>query len=202
MSMTITEAAIYLNESEDNIRLMLMNAYPDTFDTLTELSDEQVQLIEQVKGQATQKLHQLAAASTQPNGNGHAPNNNGSGNALTVKYVEALDTATEAERQLIQGVLEVFNSDAVKLGVVSGAIRASNFIAADKASFSHALAKFYQQEHGATSQLMQDFVSGNDVLGQLAAMGIDPKASLGNAQAVNTAGVDNIVNQVLTSLKH
>ena len=48
MSMTIAEAAIYLNESEDNIRLMLMNAYPDTFDTLTELSDEQVQLIEQV----------------------------------------------------------------------------------------------------------------------------------------------------------
>lgn len=200
MSMTIAETAIYLNESEDNIRLMLMNAYPDTFDTLTELSSEQVQLIEQVKGQATKQLHQLAAAA--PTSNGHSsPNGQAQGGELSVKYVQALDTATEAERQLIQGVLEVFNSDAVKLGVVSGTIRASNFIAADKASFSHALAKFYQQEHGATEQLMQDFVSGNDVLEQLAAMGIDPKNSRGNAQKVNTASVDNIVNQVLTSLK-
>lgn len=193
MTMTITEAAIYLNESEDNIRLMLMNACPDTFDILTELSDDQVQLIEQVKGQATQQLHQLAAAPT--------PSSEPSPSELTVKYVEALDTATDTERQLIQGVLEVFNSDAVKLGVVSGTIRASNFITSDKAAFSHAIAKFYQKEHGATEQLMQDFVSGNNVLDQLSAMGIDPKASLGNAQAVSTVGVDNILNQVLTNLK-
>lgn len=197
MSMTITEAAIYLNESEDNIRLMLMNAYPDTFDTLTELSDEQVQLIEQVKGQATQKLHQLAAA-TDSVQNGHTPTPSGE---LTVKYVEALDTASETERQLIQGVLEVFNADAVKLGVVSGTIRANNFITADKAAFGHAIAQFYQREHGVTEQLMQDFVSGNDVLEQLKALGIDPKASLGNAQKVSTARADSIVNQVLTNLK-
>ena len=200
MSMTINDAAIYLNETEDNIRLMLMNAYPDTFDTLTELSDEQVQLIKQVKDQATNQLHQLAAAA--PTANGHSlPNGQTNSGDLSVKYVQALDSATEAERQLIQGVLEVFNSDAVKLGVVSGTIRANNFIAADKASFSHALAQFYQREHNATEQLMQDFVKGNDVLEQLKAMGIDPNVSLGNAQAVNTAGVDNIVNQVLTSLK-
>ncbi len=199
MSMTITEAAIYLNESEDNIRLMLMNAYPDTFDTLTELSDEQVQLIERVKGQATQKLHhQITAAATDSVPNGQAP---GAGAGLTVKYVEALDSATETERQLIQGVLEVFNSDAVKLGVVSGTIRANNFIFADKAAFGHALAQFYQREHSATEQLMQNFVSGNDVLEQLTALGIDPKASLGNAQKVSTAHADSIVNQVLTSLK-
>lgn len=197
MSMTITEAAIYLNESEDNIRLMLMNAYPDTFDTLTELSDEQVQLIEQVKGQATKKLHQLAAANDSVP-NGQAP---GASSELTVKYVEALDTATETERQLIQGVLEVFNADAVKLGVVSGTIRANNFITADKAAFGHAIAQFYQREHSATEQLMQEFVSGNDVLEQLAALGIDPKASLGNAQKVSTAHADSIVNQVLTNLK-
>lgn len=195
MSMSITEAAIYLSESEENIRLMLMNAYPDTFDTLSELSDEQVQLIEQVKGQATQKYNQLAAA-TDSVQNGHAP-----GAELTVKYVEALDTATETERQLIQGVLEVFNADAVKLGVVSGTIRANNFITADKAAFGHAIAQFYQREHSATEQLMQDFVSGNDVLEQLAALGIDPKTSLGNAQKVNTAHADSIVNQVLTNLK-
>ncbi len=200
MTMTFSEAAVYLNESEDNIRLMLMNAYPETFDTLSELSDEQVQLIEQVKGQARQKLHQLVAAPNQENG--HTSDQNGqSSHQLSVKYVEALDTATDAERKLIQGVLEVFNSDAVKLGVVSGTIRASNFIAADKASFSHALAKFYQQERGATEQLMQDFVSGNDVLEQLSVMGIDPKAALGNAQTASTIGVDNIVNQVLTNLK-
>jgi Tfp pilus assembly protein PilP len=200
MTMSITEAAIYLNETEDNIRLMLMNAYPETFDTLTELSDEQVQLIEQVKGQATQKLHQLSAAAPTET-NGHSSNGQASSGELTVKYVEALDTATETERQLIQGVLEVFNADAVKLGVVSGTLRASNFIAADKASFSHAIAQFYQKEHGATEQLMQDFVSGNDVLDQLKAMGIDPHVSLGNAQKVSTAGADNIVNQVLSSLK-
>lgn len=194
MSMTITEAAIYLNETEDNIRLMLMNACPDTFDILTELSDDQVQLIEQVKGQATQQLHQLGAAPT-------SSNEQPTTGELTVKYVEALDTATDTERQLIQGVLEVFNSDAVKLGVVSGTLRANNFITADKAAFGHALAQFYQQEHGATEQLMQNFVSGNDALGQLKAMGIDPTASLGNAQAVSTAGVDNILNQVLTNLK-
>ncbi len=199
MSMPIIEAAIYLNESEDNVRLMLMNAYPDTFDTLTELSDEQVQLIEQVKGQATQKLHQLAAAApTQTNG--HSSNGQALGGELTVKYVEALDTATETERQLIQGVLEVFNADAVKLGVVSGTLRANSFITADKASFSNAIAQFYQREHNATEQLMQDFVSGNDVLEQLAAMGIDPKASLGNAQKVSTVGTDSIMNQVLSSL--
>ncbi|MBD2124902.1 hypothetical protein NDI39_27485 [Microcoleus sp. ZQ-A2] len=200
MSMSITEAAIYLLESEDNIRLMLMNAYPDTFDTLTELSDEQVQLIEQVKGQATQKLHQLAAAAPTET-NGHSSNGQTKGGELSVKYVEALDTATETERQLIQGVLEVFNADAVKLGVVSGTIRANNFITADKAAFGHAIAQFYQREHSATEQLMQDFVSGNDVLEQLAALGIDPKASLGNAQKVSTAHADNIVNQVLTSLR-
>lgn len=200
MSMSITEAAIYLNETEDNIRLMLMNAYPETFDTLTELSEEQVQLIEQVKGQATQKLNQLAAAApTQTNG--HSPNGQAPGAELTVKYVEALDTATETERQLIQGVLEVFNADSIKLGVVSGTIRANNFITADKAAFSHAIAQFYQREHGATEQLMQDFVTGNDVLEQLAAMGIDPKTSLGNAQTVSTAGVDSILNQVLSNLK-
>lgn len=194
MSMTITEAAIYLSESEDNIRLMLMNSYPDTFDTLSELSDEQVQLIGQVKGQATQKYNQLAAATDSVQSG--AP-----GAELTVKYVEALDTATDTERQLIQGVLEVFNADAVKLGVVSGTIRANNFITADKAAFGHAIAQFYQREHSATEQLMQDFVSGNDVLEQLAALGIDPKTSLGNAQKVNTAHVDSIVNQVLTNLK-
>lgn len=200
MSMTITEAAMYLNETEDNIRLMLMNAYPETFDTLTELSTEQVQLIEQVKGQATQKLHHqlTAAADFVPNGNGQAP---GLGGELTVKYVEALDAASETERKLIQGVLEVFNADAVKLGVVSGTLRANNFITADKAAFSHALAQFYQQEHNATEQLMQDFVGGNDVLEQLAALGIDPKATLGNAQQVSTARADSIVNQVLTNLK-
>jgi hypothetical protein len=198
--MSITEAATYLNESEDNIRLMLMNAYPETFDTLTELSDEQVQLIEQVKGQATQKLHAIAAAApTQTNE--HAANGQTPGAELTVKYVEALDTATETERQLIQGVLEVFNADAVKLGVVSGTLRANNFITADKAAFGHAIAQFYQREHGATEQLMQDFVTGNDVLDQLAAMGIDPKASLGNAQKVSTVGVDSILNQVLSNLK-
>lgn len=195
MSMTITEAAIYLGESEDNIRLMLMTAYPNTFDTLTELSDEQVQLIEQVKGQATRKIHQLAAsAPAQPNG--QAPG----GGELTIKYVEALDTATETERQIIQGVLEVFNSDAIKLGVVSGTVRANNFITADKAAFSHAIAKFYQREHSVTEQLMQEFVHGTDVLKQLATMGIDPKTSLGNAQKVSTSTGDALVNQLLTNL--
>lgn len=199
MSMSLSEAAIYLNESEDNIRLMLMNAYPETFDTLSELSDEQVQLIEQVKGQATQKLHQLAACATTET-NGYTTNGQANGGTLTVNYVEALATASESERQLIQGVLEVFNADAVKLGVVSGTIRANNFITADKAAFSNALAQFYQREHSATEQLMKDFVSGNDVLEQLAALGIDPKASVGNAQKVSTANVDSIVKQVLSSL--
>lgn len=199
MTMSIADAAVYLNESEDNIRLMLMNSYPDTFDTLTELSDEQVQLIERVKGQATQQLHQLAASATTET-NWHTSNGKQQSGELTVKYVEALDTASETERQLIQGVLEVFNADTIKLGVVSGTIRANNFITADKAAFSHALAKFYEREHKVNEQLMQGFVTGNDVLSQLEAMGIDPKATLGNAQKVSTAGADSIVNQVLSSL--
>lgn len=182
--MHINEAAKYVDESVENLRFMLMERYSDTFDELVEVSEDDIEFIERVKGITKDKPALLAAPLQEA--------------IAQVAQQENIQLTPEMVN-LLAGTLQVLAADSLKAGVISGTIRGQNFVAADKAAFNQIVVQHLESERDRTQHLLTGFVAENDPIADLLKLGIQTRqASEGKLHTVREdKSLDTLLAQVM-----